>query len=178
MFEYDEAIEQYAMELEVFIAKYELPANWFKAPDHIAIKCADALDYVYTLEDLLPDASQGSQIEMDKRRLAGLKLTSAIKVGSLGSVEWVEVMEPRPNMVGKDVVGLEHMEFYYPKFDEVTKLLDKYNIEYKLQKNPGHSWVNIVINNQGQELKLNDKLLGETIAEELEQGIAKLLIEP
>lgn len=174
MFEYEEAVEKFTEELEAFIERYELPKEWFKVPDHLAIKCADGLDYVYTVEELLPDAHQASEIVMDERRLATLQLTSPVLVGDLWKISWLEIMEPRPEKVGKDVVGLEHMEFYYPDFDEVTVLLAKYDIEFTLQTNPGHSWVNIVLNDSGQELKLNDRLLGDTVADELEDGTAHL----
>lgn len=175
MFEYEEEIERFAASLSAFIEQYELPDEWFKTPDHIAIKCADALDYVFRMEELLPDSAQTSEIEMDGRRLGTMQLTSPVTVGELGNVSWLEIMEPRPEKVGDDVVGVEHMEFFYPDFDAVTKLLDQYGVAYKLEKNPGHTWINIVINEAGQELKLNDKLLGDTVQEEIEQGKARLL---
>lgn len=175
MFEYEEEVERFAEVLEGFIERYELPEEWFKVPDHLAIKCADGLDYVYTVEELLPDAHQASEIVMDERRLATLQLVSPVQVGDLGEVSWLEIMEPRPEKVGKDLIGLEHMEFYYPDFDEVTVLLAKYDIDFTLQQNPGHAWVNIVLNEQGQELKLNNRLLGETVAEEIGNGTAHLL---
>lgn len=174
MFEYEEEIERFAEELEGFIGRYELPEKWFKVPDHLAIKCADGLDYVYRVEELLADAHQASEIIMDERRLATMELISPVIVGDLWKVSWLEIMEPRPEKVGKDVVGLEHIEFYYPDFDEVTRLLASYDIEFTLQHNPGHAWVNIVLNKQGQELKLNNRMLGETVAEELENGTAHL----
>jgi hypothetical protein len=174
VFEYEEEIERFAETLEGFIERYELPDKWFKAPDHLAVKCADGLDYVYRMEELMPDAVQASEIVMDNRRLATLQLITPVVVGGLGEISWLEVMEPRPEKVGKDLVGLEHMEFYYPDFDEVTALLAKYDIEFTLQQNPGHAWVNIVLNEQGQELKLNDRLLSETVAEELDNGTAHL----
>lgn len=176
MFEYEEAIEQFANDLQDFIDRYELPDEWFKTPDHIAIKCADGLEYVYTVEDLVPDAQQASEIEMDGRRLAAFNLILSVPIGELGSVSWLEIMEPRPEKIGKDVVGLEHMEFYYPDFDEIKEILDGHKIAFTMQSNSGHSWMNIVINQRGQELKLNDRLLGDTVAEELEDGRSHLLL--
>lgn len=173
--EYEEDIDQYAELLQGFIEKYELPDNWFKTPDHLAIKCADSLDFDYTLQELLADASQVSQIEMDKRRLATLNLTSKIQIGELGSVEWLEIMEPRPENVGKDVVGLEHLEYYYPDFDEIREILEKYHIDFTEQSNSGLSWISIVLNKEGQELKLNNKLLANIVDEQLENGEARLI---
>lgn len=176
MLEYEEEIGIYAKTLQDFISKYELPDTWFSRPDHLAIKCADALEYEYKLQELMIDAQSGSQIEMDQRRLATLHLISSVQVGELGSISWLELMEPRPEKVGKDVVGLEHMEFYYPYFDEITETLHRYKIPFTEESNPGHSWINIVLNEQGQELKLNNKLLADTVEEELEAGTARPLI--
>lgn len=175
MIDYEEEIQRYAEVLGGFIEKYELPSEWFKMPDHLAIKCADALDYDYTLQELLADARQASQIDMDKRRLAALWLVEDVEVGALGKISWLEIMEPRPEKAGNDLVGLEHMEFYFPNFDEVRDVLDKYKISYTEEANPGHAWINIVLNEEGQELKLNNKLLADTIIEELENGEAQLI---
>ncbi len=81
-----------------------------------------------------------------------------------GMVEWVEIMESRPQRVDKDIVGLEHAEFYYPHFDEVRAVLGEKGIAHKLRKDkPSHHWVEVVINNSGQELKLNDKPMAEIV---------------
>lgn len=176
MFEYEEAIEQYAKDLQDFIDRYELPAKWFKTPDHIAIKGADGLEYDYIVQDLLADAQQASEVNMDGRRLAAFQLISRVPVGELGSVNWLEIMEPRPEKVGKDIVGLEHMEFYYPEFDEVKSVLNKHKIPFVMESNPGHAWINIVLNNQGQELKINDRLLADAVNQELEEGISHHLL--
>ncbi|CAN5457855.1 hypothetical protein BH10PAT3_BH10PAT3_6850 [soil metagenome] len=112
---------------------------------------------------------------MDGRRLATTQLTGTMLVGAFGEVSWVEIMEPRPAKVGKDVVGLEHMEFYYPHFDRITDVLKKNMISYEVQNNSGHAWVNIVLNNQRQELKLNDKSLGKTVQGEIADGTSYIL---
>jgi hypothetical protein len=95
--------------------------------------------------------------------LAALHLISPQSVGDLGEVSWLEIMEPRPEKVGKDFVGLEHIEFYYPDFDEVREALDKYKVSYTQQNNPGHDWINIVLGEAGQEFKLNSRLLSDVV---------------
>jgi hypothetical protein len=67
------------------------------------------------------------------------------------------------------------MEFLYPRFDAITSVLGYAKVAYELQQNPGHSWVNIVINSDGQELKLNDQLLGDVVVEEIADGRSKVL---
>ncbi len=113
---------------------------------------------------------------MGERRLAALNLISDLPIASLGNISWVEVMEPRPEKLGKDVIGLEHMEFYYPDFDEVREVLQANDISFVEESNPGHQWINIVISDQGQELKLNNRPLAVIVEEEIENGVAHLLL--
>ncbi len=161
-----EGLEEYAHDLEEFIDALALPEEWFAVPDHVAIKCADSEHFDTVLEDFKADAEQISFIEMSDRRLATVSLISSISVASLGEVSLVEVMEPKPEKVGRDIVGFEHMEFYYPDFEEVREVLRSRNHPFEMQGNAGHAWVNVIINQQGQELKLNDLTLAETIAHE------------
>lgn len=176
MLEYEEEIELYVKELEDFIGRFELPDKWFRIPDHIAIKCADNLDYDYRLQELMPDGHRSYEARLDNRRLASIQLTNKIEVGILGTVGWLELMEPRPEKVGKDIVGVEHMEFYFPDFEEVKKTLAKYKIPYAEESNPGHSWINILINDDGQELKINNGLLADIVAKELDDGRVRELL--
>ena len=175
MFEYEAEIDAFARCLQDFIDKYELPNKWFALADHIAIKCADADDYEYKIQDIIMDATQGSEIDLDGRRLAALQLTSPQEIKDLGQVSWLEIMEPRPEKIGKDIVGIEHIEFYYPTFDEITEVLEGAGVAYRKQANPGHEWISIVLNQQGHELKLNNRLLQDIVAEELQDGTSHLL---
>lgn len=172
---FESELEAYGEELEEFIDMFWLPPGWFGEPDHVAIKCADRSDFESTLETFEDEAEEMSAVDMDGRTLAAVRLASSIAVASLGDVKWVEVMEPRPEKVGKDLVGLEHMEFTFPDFAAVRDLLGERNIAYEVQSNPGHAWVNIVLNERGQELKLNNKPLSAVIEEELASGDAYLL---
>ncbi len=175
MFDYQDAIAEYAQSLEDFIIRNELPPTWFKKADHIAIKCADADDYEYRLQDLLADARQASQVYLDGRHLAALLLTSAQPVGSMGDVSWAEIMEPRPDKTSETLIGVDHMEFYYPNFGEIAEILQKRGVPFQQRSNPGHDWINIKLNSQGQEVKLNNRPLAEIVEDELTEGIAHLL---
>ena len=172
---FEQQLDGYATQLEEFIDIYWLPQDWFAKPDHVAIKCADRTDFEDTVKELEEDAEQISCIDMDGRSLAAVKITGSIAVASFGEICWIEVMEPRPEKVGDDYYGLEHMEFTYPDFSLVRDILGERNIRYEMQSNPGHAWVNIVLNDEGQELKINDKPLSEVVTEELESGEAYLL---
>lgn len=73
------------------------------------------------------------------------------------------------------LAGFEHMEFLYPDFGSICAVLDEKGIEFEMEKNPGHEWVNIVINGGGQELKLNNRTLADVIPGELKEGKAYLV---
>jgi predicted metalloenzyme YecM len=142
-------------------------------PDHVAVKCADARHFETTAQAWLPRARQASYVELNGRRLASFELAEPIVVGELGSVMWLEVMEPRPERVGNDFVGLEHSEFLFPDFVAAEQVLRAKAVPYEPQSNPNHSWLNIALNAEGQELKLNNRLLAETVASEEREGRAK-----
>ena len=170
-----EQVGEYEAELSQFVADNELPKEWFGIADHIAVKGADGADFERLVEVFKPQSDQISCIDMDGRRLATAQLTGNISVGKFGNVSWVEIMEPRPEKVGKDVVGMEHMEFYFPDFTKVSRVLDDRKVQYEMQDNPGHHWVNIVINPKGQELKLNNKVLADVVGQEIKTGESYLL---
>ncbi|HTE21430.1 MAG TPA: VOC family protein [Candidatus Limnocylindria bacterium] len=167
--------QKYVEGLRRFITVHELPGEWFGVADHVAVKGRDAADFEQLLKLFRPLAQQLTCIDMDGRRLATAWLKEPIAIGNFGSVEWVEIMEPRPEKVGKDVVGFEHMEFYFPDFVAIRAVLDHKGVKYEMEQNPGHQWVDIVINQTGQELKLNNRTLADVIPEELASGKAYLV---
>ena len=171
---FERAVEDYANLLAQFIADNKLPYVWFNVPDHLAIKCASGQEYEDEIEGWRSKTTQGmiSQITMDGRRLGTAELKTAIKVGNLGEVTWLEIMQPRPEKEGKDYVGLEHMEFCYPDFAEVTRHVEAHGVDYKMEENSGHAWVNIVLNKSGQELKINNRTLADVVPQEIKDGVA------
>ena len=175
MEKFREQVKKYEKLLAKFIADFDLPTEWFKVPDHLAVKGADTKGFEELIAQFRPLSEQLSCIDMDGRRLATAKLKEDIPVGKFGLVSWLEIMEPRPEKVGKDVVGLEHMEFYYPDFAKAIKVLKDRGINYTMQENPGHAWINIVLNKQGQELKLNNQTLGYIVTKELATGESQLI---
>lgn len=165
-------IENYVRQLTAFVAEHELPSTWFEVIDHAAFKFRDTSDFEDGIKSFRPMSDEIACITMNNRRLATARLHMSLMIGKFGAVKWVELMEPRPEKAGRDYVGFEHVEFYYPNFDQVQQILDSKGIAYEMQTNPGHNWVNIVINSEGQELKLNDKTLGDIVNHELETGIS------
>jgi predicted metalloenzyme YecM len=170
-----EEIKSYLGALSKFATLHQLPDEWFKTADHIAIKAKDEDDFVRLVQTFKPHSLQMSGVYMDNRRLATAQLNGGLNVGRFGQIGWIEIMEPRPEKLGKDVVGVEHMEFLFPEFDSAKLVLDSKKIPYQMEKNPGHEWINIKINSGGQELKLNNRLLAEAVKDEISSGTAYIL---
>ncbi len=171
----NELVQKYGEELQRFVSEYDLPDAWFVEPDHIAFKASDSSSFGELIKNFEPISSRISAMRMDGRRLATAELSTSVQVLGFGAVRLVELMEPRPEKVGTDYVGLEHMEFYYPNFEEVKTQLDTRKIAYTEQSNSGHAWINVVLNTAGQELKLNNKLLADTVADEISRGETEVI---
>lgn len=169
LLKYDEAFSE-------FRRRHQLPEEWFAQPDHFAIKCADEADYLATCEELRSEVTPDGiwQISLDERFLASAQLLGETTLGSYG-FKWVEIMQPRP---GKELTSgfVEHTEFVFPNFDQVLTVLKGSDAEIEIQKNPGHSWVNVVIDPAGREIKFNDKSLEDVAEHEKSHGLLTRLM--
>ena len=165
------SFKEYAVSLERFVGFHRLPESWFYVPDHFALKCADATDFEATMKEWEPLSQEMGFVELNGRKLGSAKLNSPIPIGRFGEVKWLEFMEPRPEKVGKDTVGVDHAEFFFPDFKSVTNVLKQRGVVHELQQNPSHEWVTIIIGNNGEELKLNNGTLADVVIAEREQGL-------
>ena len=173
----NQELHLYGELLQTFVDTHQLPAEWFEAPDHFAIKCANFADYTETCQMMQPRAdSEGLwEIQLDGRRLGSARLASSVLLAG-HRFEWVEVMQPRPTKETSNAF-VEHTEFFFPDFESVLKTLSAKGIAATIQKNPGHAWVNIVIDNNGRELKINDRPLRDVVVIEKAEGkLSKILL--
>lgn len=163
---------EYAEAFHSFLDQNQVPAEWFSQPDHFAIKCADELDYLDTCAAFSGYHDGGIwELELDSRLLASAKLMIGVVITDY-KFDWVEIMQPRPDKETEQGF-VEHTEFYCPDFSLAKSALQQRGIDYELQKNPGHSWINIVIDDTGREIKLNDKPLAEVVKKERSRGILR-----
>ncbi len=175
---FHEEVLGFTSSLTQFVREHDLPMELFANPDHLAVKARDRNDFDAITAMWRQYALGGAihAIDMDGRTLATLQTKQSIITEPFGSVEWLEIMEPRAHKVGKGVVGLEHMEFYTPDLDEVTRQLLKHGVrDYDRESNPGHNWVSVVFNQGGQEIKFNDKPLAAVIRDEADEGLGYTL---
>ena len=166
----------YGEALRDFVDQYNLPEEWFEQLDHAAFKCKNSEHFDEVLMQATDDADQLSFVAMDGRRLAGAHLEEPVYVESFGYFEWLEIMQPRPERVGKDIVGLEHLEFYWPDFEAAEEVLRDRGIQFEMQHNDSQQWISIILNNFGHELKLCNRTLADIVQEELANGDAESIL--
>lgn len=168
MLRFEEDITRYTDTLQQFIQKHELPVDWFAQADHLAIKCQDEFDYRQTVRFWRPRSVVGgmyeARMEGQGRSIAAALLQESISLGPMqtfGSVEWLEIMQPRPGQEGAKV-GVDHVEFFYPAFRGLGRFLETKGIDYQFQHNPNHEWLSVT--DGDMEFKLNDMPLRAIVA--------------
>lgn len=173
----EQELQLYQEAFESFIHGYRLPEDFFKQPDHFAIKCADELDYLETCQEVAAQVGAAGiwELSINNRLLGSAQLAGRTSLAGF-DFGWVEIMQPRP---GKetDTGFVEHTEFYFPDFFAAEHVLRQRGIDYSHEENPGHAWLNIVIDNKGREIKLNNKPLAEVVIWEREQGLLRKVAE-
>lgn len=125
-----ESIRKFVDELVGFRDQHKLSELFSSRVDHLAIKMADSNDYERCVKDILSICSLMTEAQLNNRRIATAKLEKKVNLTgssqSLSSVEYLEIMEPRPEKVGKDLVGIDHCEIDIESFPQLRKELDIY----------------------------------------------------
>jgi len=176
--ELERQADAYAHRLHNFINYNNLPREWFAEPDHVAFKAYDRKGFEDYLTQIQDSVVSLSFIIMDGRRLAGAKLKKPLEMFGIDvAINWVEIMEPKLQKVGSDVIGFDHMEFWHPNFSVIRRGLSIAGIDSTIRENPHHRWVNVVIDQQtGQDVKFNNGYFEEMVEAGLESGEATIIV--
>jgi hypothetical protein len=168
----------YGQRLRHFSELYDIPPGLFDEPDHIVFKAADPVDFsdkVKTIR-LWTEGESVAFTQLDWRFLAAAQMVIPLALWEHKYVDWVEVMESRESE-GQDYAGLEYAGFYYPDINYAQILLNSRSIDAQKYYDESHNWrwLNVVINEAGQEVRFSDTKLVEVVESELEDGTAKLI---
>jgi hypothetical protein len=112
---------------------------------------------------------------MNNRRISLATLNSPFDFKQLGTTQYLEIMEPKPEKAGQGLTGMEHIEIYAQNLNLVKVNVDAANIDYKYAENPSHKAIVIQINKEGQEVKFTDRHLSDIVKEEIDKGKATIL---
>ncbi len=171
--EIDEQLGAYERSLTAFVSALHMPKDLFRFPDHFAIKCADELDYLETCQEFATEVVDGSMWELPEggRLLASAQLAGKITLGG-HEFGWVEIMQPRP---GKETSKgfVEHTEFHAVDYGAAEQRLRRWGVEHVPDGNSGHKWLNVVIDDEGREVKFNDRPLVDVLAWEHEHEMLR-----
>lgn len=119
-----QGLDTYANNLEAFAASVDdLPPRWLTQPDHVTIRCADALDYEGTLGVFTHIGAEAREVLFRNHRTATVRLMGHASVGSFGWVEWLEVVEPEPERpLPPEMLGIGHVGFFVPELGPGTSI--------------------------------------------------------
>jgi hypothetical protein len=179
-------INSYAADLERYISDERLPEEWFGNPDHLAIKAANARHFEDLIELFMKDnPAEVSKIycsRVDNRRIASAFLAGHLAIGNLGEVNLIEIMEPRPEKIGHDKVGVDHMEFKPPHRLSVIAedLAAIHGIIPAREPKSKHNTLSITFQPRGRgirEFKFTDSSLGPMVIQEYHANEANLIYE-
>lgn len=140
--------------------------------DHLAIKMYDGAAYEQALRNIRPFCRHLIEANLDKRRITIAVLQEPLELPGFGKTQMIEIMEPRPHMVGKDIVGIDHVELLLKDLEEAASLMAAKGIKIGDGVNIYHHTVVVRINKKGQEIKFSNKPIETTLKEEMKAGDA------
>jgi len=156
-----------------YIGRFDLPKSIFKFPDHVALPAEDITGFSNLVKDLEPKSEQRVLTETDPRFVVAARLKGGLVVDRLGTVQWVEITESLPLEILSEAEAA-HVEFYYPEFGEVRKLLDWRRIDYSIDQEPIPQ-IKITYNQHGDELRFTKMPIRAIVANGLKTDEFKLL---
>lgn len=162
-------IDSYKTDLDTWLAIHD--ARKYLGPtDHFAIKVENETMLDTVVEAIRPYCldkcgnTPGLSVRtMHGRRIAVALLKNPLYLGS-DAVYCIEIMQPRPEAEGNDVVGLDHLELIQPNLREVEQFLKEKNADYYVDNtNPYKAIVVAFVNDRKERLKFTNKTLSEII---------------
>lgn len=173
--ELEGSIESYLADLRSFMREHGVVDLLRGSVDHVAFKAADYAHYSAIVGGIVSKSRLSSFTRMDGRQIATIELVAPISLGELGETYFLEIMEPKPEKVGRDLVGFEHIEIYNPDFEGIMRALRESGVNFEDGGNDYHKTIVLKINEKGQEVKFTNGRLGEIVKRQTKDGISVLI---
>jgi predicted metalloenzyme YecM len=172
-------LEAFFKDLSTFSKKHQIEAYLQLPIDHIAIKVRSPQLYEQCIEGLKPYVNSFRAIVEGGRHIAIGHLTEPLPLLNYGQTAFLEIMEPRPHLVGLDIVCIDHIEIVHPDLIALQKELEALQLTLKKETTEYHETLVLVINDAGQEVKFCNKFIGDTLIAEAKDGLVyDLPLEP
>lgn len=161
----------YAEEVKMFFYAYGLAHLVVDVPvDHVAIKALNRATYEQYLNIYFPLSKQISYAHINERDLATAVLQKPLDAGTFGTVEMIEIMEPKPEVIPTTHDIIDHIELLVPNLEIIKQALTDKDVDFKIQTNINHTGVVVELNEWGQEIKFTDRSLADITATEIKTG--------
>lgn len=162
-------IDSYKADMDEWIEKYNV-RQYLGPADHFAIKVENGTALDTIVKEIRPycvnkkDDTPGLSIrKMHGRRIAVALLKNPLQIGT-ETVSCIEIMQPRPEVEGQDLTGLDHLEVINPNLEEIEKHLKEKGADYYVDDtNPYKDIVVSFVNDKKERLKFTDKTLPEIV---------------
>lgn len=145
-----------------------------KKLDHVAVKGLDSTKYQEYLREFAPYSKRLSYEPVGPRDIAIAELKDALDGGTLGPVQLLEIMEPKPDTIPTTHDLIDHIEILVDDLEAVKAALIAKEVEFKEQSNDNHTALVVEINEWGQEAKFTNKSLQEIADQQIASGAAKI----
>lgn len=168
-------VSEYGEKLSSFISSHRFPSGLLSSPDHVMIKSATPGDFGKKAREIKDWAEYMAFTQIDWRFLVAARLIVPLSITRNRPVSWVEIMEAKSPDGTADYIGAEYTTFFFDNLGAAEGLIRNQQIPMERRADGAHKWLSININDQGQELRITDKCLTDTIDKELDDQTAWLI---
>jgi hypothetical protein len=169
-------IRDYGHRLEAFAKSKGIPDPLIADPDHAMIKVPTPAAFNERYSSLLTGiAEQPVFTEIDFRFIVAARLLIPISLTPGRILDRIEIMEAKSPEGTADYLGVEYTEFFYRDFNRAVNVLNKRQVPHELRHDGIHRWISMRMNDEGQEMRITDRRLAETLDLELDGEMARKL---
>ncbi len=165
----EESLASYKKDLDTWVSEFGM-GLYMGSVDHFAVKVENEEKFEEMVLALKPycidkqGETPGLSIrKMHGRRIAVALLKTPIKFGD-NLVSCIELMQPRPESQGTDVVGFDHAEIVTSNLEEIETVLKGTGSNYYVDEtNPYKEIVVSFVNSHKERIKFTNKTLAEIV---------------
>jgi hypothetical protein len=159
-----------------YVYNKDFPEILLGDPDHVTLKSTDATDFDTKFKQLKPWTAEDRYFsDVDGRFLVAARFLVPMALMERRPVEWIQIVEPESADGSLDYFGVEYAEFFYPEFTKARMMLERSKVAFSERNDDTHRWLNIKLNDKGQDIRITDRMLAETMDAEVESGRARTL---
>lgn len=168
-----QSLDKYFIKWDEYVARMGMFSIAEKMrPTAVGWRVADRTDYKRAISVLDPFAAQMHSVTVGGRKIATVILTKPIGRG----IKVIKVIERREG--SRDVVGLDHVDFYLPFLEGLAEMLDRGEANWRKQGNKKYEKLSVRFGPESLfEAKISDHTVLNIAAEELNHA-SKMLLHP